>query len=231
MQIAPESLSRAINGNPQLSTIQSIASNLNVEVADLFNNSLDQNDLTAIVVFRGKTLVTDNIHYLIDFASEIKESLLSEKISFNQIVYPFVEESKLAKSISNDTANGGLISDDSFKSPDGTPREEERKHYKNKLIQIVLGVNGEMLSLICDKTPFVIASFLFAKMEYFNDCLNRSSFDDNVKGACFKDFCKAFRLELWPERFGSSSEAVVVRELTRSLNEISKLIDQLNKLQ
>ena len=32
MQIAPESLSRAINGNPQLSTIQSIASNLNVEV-------------------------------------------------------------------------------------------------------------------------------------------------------------------------------------------------------
>ena len=165
------------------------------------------------------------------FFTTALESLLSEKISFNQIVYPFVEESKLAKSISNDTANGGLISDDSFKSPDGTPREEERKHYKNKLIQIVLGVNGEMLSLICDKTPFVIASFLFAKMEYFNDCLNRSSFDDDVKGACFKDFCKAFRLELWPERFGSSSEAVVVRELTNSLNEISKLIDQLNKLQ
>ena len=165
------------------------------------------------------------------FFTTALESLLSEKISFNQIVYPFVEESKLAKSISNDTANGGLISDDSFKSPDGTPREEERKHYKNKLIQIVLGVNGEMLSLICDKTPFVIASFLFAKMEYFNDCLNRSSFDDNVKGACFKDFCKAFRLELWPERFGSSSEAVVAREITKSLNEISKLIDQLNKLQ
>ena len=81
MQIAPESLSRAINGNPQLSTIQSIASNLNVEVADLFNNSLDQNDLTAIVVFRGKTLVTDNINSLIDFASEIKESLQSEKIT------------------------------------------------------------------------------------------------------------------------------------------------------
>ena len=81
MQIAPESLSRAINGNPQLSTIQSIASNLNVEVADLFNNSLDQNDLTAIVVFRGKTLVTDNINSLIDFASEIKESLQSKKIT------------------------------------------------------------------------------------------------------------------------------------------------------
>ena len=81
MQIAPESLSRAINGNPQLSTIQSIASNLNVEVADLFNYSLGQSDLTAIVVFRGKTLVTDNINSLIGFASEIKESLQSEKIT------------------------------------------------------------------------------------------------------------------------------------------------------
>ncbi len=163
------------------------------------------------------------------FFTTALESLLSEKISFNQIVYPFVEESKLAKSISNDSVNGGLISDDSFKSPEGTPREEEREHYKNKLIQIVLGVNGEILSLICDKTPFVIASFLFAKMEYFNDCLNRSSFDDDIKGACFKNFCKAFRLELWPERFGSSSEAVATKELTNSINEIIKLIDKLNK--
>ena len=85
MQIAPESLSRAINGNPQLSTIQSIASNLNVEVADLFNNSQDQNDLTAIVVFRGKTLVTDNINSLLDYAIEIKESLQSEKITEHDI--------------------------------------------------------------------------------------------------------------------------------------------------
>lgn len=81
MQIAPESLSRAINGNPQLSTIQSIASNLNVEVADLFNNSLDQTDLTAIVVWRGKTLVTDDINSLIDFATEIKNALRSEEIT------------------------------------------------------------------------------------------------------------------------------------------------------
>ena len=80
MQIAPESLSRAINGNPQLSTIQSIASNLNVEVADLFNNSLDQSDLTAIVVWRGKTLVTDDINSLIDFATDIKNALQSEEI-------------------------------------------------------------------------------------------------------------------------------------------------------
>lgn len=81
MQIAPESLSRAINGNPQLSTIQATAKNLNVEVADLFNNSLNQSDLTAIIVFRGKTLVTDNVDSLLDFVSEIKKSLQSEKIT------------------------------------------------------------------------------------------------------------------------------------------------------
>ena len=81
MQIAPESLSRAINGNPTLSTIQSIAQNLNVEVATLFNSRLDQTDLTAIIVFRGKTLVTDNVDSLIDFASNIKNTLQNEEIS------------------------------------------------------------------------------------------------------------------------------------------------------
>ena len=85
MQIAPESLSRAINGNPQLSTIQSIASNLNVEVSDLFHTSLDQSDLTAIVVFRGKTLVTDNINSLIDFANEIRTTLKNEEIKEHDI--------------------------------------------------------------------------------------------------------------------------------------------------
>ena len=85
MQIAPESLSRAINGNPTLSPIQSIAQNLNVEVSSLFQTQLAQTDLTAIVVWRGKTLVTDDINSLIDFASEIKESLQSERITENDI--------------------------------------------------------------------------------------------------------------------------------------------------
>ena len=81
MQIVPESLSRAINGNPQLSTIQAIAKNLNVEVADLFNSRLVQSDLTAIVVFRGKTLVTDNVVSLLDYANEIRITLQNEEIT------------------------------------------------------------------------------------------------------------------------------------------------------
>ena len=83
MQIAPESLSRAINGNPTLSTIQSIAQNLNVEVSSLFQTQLTQTDLTAIVVWRGKTLVTDDINSIIDFATEIKNTLQGEEISEN----------------------------------------------------------------------------------------------------------------------------------------------------
>lgn len=85
MQIAPESLSRAINGNPQLSTIQSIAKNLKIEVGTLFDSRLEQTDVTAIIVFRGKTLVTDNINSLLDFATEVKNMLQSEVITENDI--------------------------------------------------------------------------------------------------------------------------------------------------
>ena len=53
MKIAPESLSRAINGNPQLSTIRKIAYALGVSVTDLFDRSEDE--LQAIVVCAGKT--------------------------------------------------------------------------------------------------------------------------------------------------------------------------------
>ena len=53
MKIAPESLSRAINGNPQLSTIRKISDALGVSVTDLFDRSEDE--LQAIVVCAGKT--------------------------------------------------------------------------------------------------------------------------------------------------------------------------------
>lgn len=53
MDIAPESLSRAINGNPQLSTIRKIAEALGVSITDLFDRSEDE--LLAIVVCAGET--------------------------------------------------------------------------------------------------------------------------------------------------------------------------------
>ncbi len=53
MQIAPESLSRAINGNPQLSTVRKIAEALGVSITDLFDRNEDE--LLAIVVCAGIT--------------------------------------------------------------------------------------------------------------------------------------------------------------------------------
>lgn len=53
MKIAPESLSRAINGNPQLSTIRKIAEALSVSVTDLFDR--EEDELLAIVVCAGIT--------------------------------------------------------------------------------------------------------------------------------------------------------------------------------
>lgn len=59
MQIAPESLSRAINGNPQLSTINKIAECLNVGVVDLFNPTIGDENLLPLVRFQGANLPQD----------------------------------------------------------------------------------------------------------------------------------------------------------------------------
>lgn len=59
MEIAPESLSRAINGNPQLSTITRIAECLNVEVMDLFNPTLGDENLLPLVKFQGANFPQD----------------------------------------------------------------------------------------------------------------------------------------------------------------------------
>lgn len=71
MNIAPESLSRAINGNPQLSTLTSIAVNLDVAMADLFPNN-NQATLNAIVLFNNKTYTAQNLAELEAIADEIK---------------------------------------------------------------------------------------------------------------------------------------------------------------
>ncbi len=72
MNIKPESLSRAINGNPHLSTLENIANALNVEVAELLTggcaNEPLTSDFTAMVVMAGKT-------YLFHSKNELKEWL------------------------------------------------------------------------------------------------------------------------------------------------------------
>ena len=60
MDVKPESLSRTLNGNPQLSSLENIAKALNVGVADLFadktencviSSSTTPNSLHSIIVY------------------------------------------------------------------------------------------------------------------------------------------------------------------------------------
>ena len=85
MQIAPESLSRAINGNPTLSTLNNIADKLNVNVAQLFDYTLPTSDLTAIVVFRDKTIVTNVPEQLLSAAKAICKVLEEEKEDVEEV--------------------------------------------------------------------------------------------------------------------------------------------------
>lgn len=72
MNIKPESLSRAINGNPHLSTLENIAQALNVEVAELLNSGRSyipaSSEFLAIVIDHGHSFIfnhkSDLIHWV-----------------------------------------------------------------------------------------------------------------------------------------------------------------------
>lgn len=82
MDVKPESLSRTLNGNPQLSSLENIAKALNVGVADLFvdkteNNIISStttpNSLHSIIVYKGKTYIADNLNDLLSYVRTICE--------------------------------------------------------------------------------------------------------------------------------------------------------------
>lgn len=72
MGIKPESLSRALNGNPHLSTLENIANALEVGVAELLTGGRSHepltSDFTAMVVRKGET-------YLFHSESELRNWL------------------------------------------------------------------------------------------------------------------------------------------------------------
>ena len=71
MGITPESLSRAINGNPQLSTISSIAVSLDIPISELFT-SKEQVPLNAIIAYKDKTYVAQTLSELKLLVNEIE---------------------------------------------------------------------------------------------------------------------------------------------------------------
>lgn len=62
MNIAPESLTRTLRGNPQLSTLNNIADALNIEISELFNHS--HQTLQAIIIYEDKTYTANDINSL-----------------------------------------------------------------------------------------------------------------------------------------------------------------------
>jgi len=83
MGIKPESLSRALNGNPQMSTIQAIAKALKVNIADLFpiqdSPPTVNSDFVAMVVDNGKTQIITSRHELIMWALSMRERLYEQR--------------------------------------------------------------------------------------------------------------------------------------------------------
>lgn len=62
MNIAPESLTRTLRGNPQLSTLNNIADALNIEISELFNQQ--STTLQAIIIYKDKTYTANDINSL-----------------------------------------------------------------------------------------------------------------------------------------------------------------------
>lgn len=83
MGIASESLSRTLNGNPQLATLENIAKCLGVDVRDLFPSSTVNNvvNLHSIIVHDGVTYISDDLDSLIN---NVREICTKEGISLNK---------------------------------------------------------------------------------------------------------------------------------------------------
>jgi len=67
MQMARESLSRAINGNPTLDTLEKISQALDVPVSNLFDI---ESELYGLIQFQGKTYKIDNDQALEKFLND-----------------------------------------------------------------------------------------------------------------------------------------------------------------
>ena len=69
--IAEISLSRSINTNPTLSTIENIANALDVNITELFE--LNNGDFTALIDHKGELHRFDNLDSLEKYISDIKK--------------------------------------------------------------------------------------------------------------------------------------------------------------
>lgn len=69
MNMARESLSRAINGNPTLDTLEKIAIALNVNVSELFQSG---SELYGLVMYKEKTYKIESIESIEALLNDVK---------------------------------------------------------------------------------------------------------------------------------------------------------------
>lgn len=70
--IAEISLSRSINGNPTVETLQNIADALGVEVWEFFTESRDKGEMYGLIQYNGQTYKIDSVDALRSLLREVE---------------------------------------------------------------------------------------------------------------------------------------------------------------
>jgi transcriptional regulator with XRE-family HTH domain len=80
INVTPESLSRALNGNPQYSTLKKIADYLNVSVRDLFKDEKNETEQVNVQVKEMKSCIFYNDEmYTFNTRTELENFLKENK--------------------------------------------------------------------------------------------------------------------------------------------------------
>lgn len=201
------------------------------EIIEKFNLSLDATE--PFIKQKGRNGVNELLSTLRSILEDydnsfIKiafESLTDEKVSLHQIGFKYIFDTNYALIMSTKGQSGG-ISEEYFSPISGLTDEEVAKSIKNGLITMVRDVNGKIAEAIGNNCTEPIMSFLYSKIEYFVDSLVRTQLNIDLVNN-YADFVSPFRMQLWPDTFGSSNEAKVAREI---FNELREIINNINNI-
>lgn len=201
------------------------------EIIDNFNQSLLMETNEQFIKQKGRNGVNELLttlrsileDYDNSFIKTAFESLPDEKISLHQIAFKYIFDTNYALIMNTKKQKGGLSQEYFSSIKVGAPDEEVAKSIKNGLITIVRDVNGKIAESIGNNCTEPIMAFLYSKIEYFYDCIVRTQLGVNLINN-YVDFVRPFRMQLWPDTFGSNNEARIAREIENKLREIANTI-------
>ncbi len=74
LNITPNTLTRNVNGNPTIETLEKIANALNVEFWELFTSDTSKSELTALIEYKNTFYKADTLDGLKDIVKKIEKS-------------------------------------------------------------------------------------------------------------------------------------------------------------